>query len=137
MGDRSHSGGHGGGASINDGGSGRLVPRGLPEGAHERVPLLAREPARGGGGSGGAHWFRRPKLRSIFLIGLLSTSYAVAEITLSLVLHSLVMFSDGLHNLSDGLALAVAFWAEKKKLEAGAEGLTCVVACARVRPRTS
>lgn len=39
------------------------------------------------------------------------------ELVVSLWINSLVMFSDGLHNLSDGLALVVAFYAERKKLE--------------------
>ena len=34
------------------------------------------------------------------------------------------MFSDGLHNLSDFLALAVSFWAEKVKYSQGSEALT-------------
>jgi hypothetical protein len=84
------------------------------------APLTQRQIAK-------LHWYRQPKLRSIFFIGLVMVSYSVAEITMSLVLKSLVMFSDGLHNLSDGVALAVAFWAEKKKLTAGTEALTFVL----------
>jgi hypothetical protein len=34
--------------------------------------------------------------------------YSVVEIGLSVYLNSLVMFSDGLHNASDGLALVVS-----------------------------
>lgn len=52
------------------------------------------------------------------------TGYSLAEIGVALVLDSLIMFSDGLHNLSDGVALGVAFWAEKSKLRTGATALT-------------
>lgn len=57
-------------------------------------------------------WNNR-KLRRITIIGILIMGYALAEIGFSVYIGSLVMFADGLHNASDGLALAVAFWAEK------------------------
>eukprot|EP00037_Helgoeca_nana_P022324 m.227877 g.227877 ORF g.227877 m.227877 type:complete len:635 (+) comp25958_c0_seq2:139-2043(+) len=60
-------------------------------------------------------WNNR-KLRRIATIGVLMALYSVAEIGISTYLNSLVMFSDGLHNGSDCLALLVAFWAEKMKL---------------------
>jgi Co/Zn/Cd efflux system component len=68
----------------------------------------------------------------IALMGFLMIVYSAAEIGFALRFESLVIFSDGLHNLSDGVALAgmccvcwcagvlcsfsaVAFWAERKK----------------------
>lgn len=61
--------------------------------------------------------FRNKKLVVIFIMGILTTLYSLAEVGISLQFSSLVMFADGLHNLSDGLALAIAFWAENKKLQ--------------------
>ena len=48
-------------------------------------------------------------------MGVLMLVYSVAEIGASLWLHSLTMFSDGLHNLSDAVSLAIAYWAETAK----------------------
>ena len=40
--------------------------------------------------------------------------FLVVRLTgVAVYVNSLVMIADGLHNASDGLALAVAFWAEK------------------------
>lgn len=60
---------------------------------------------------------RNKKLVLIFVMGILTTLYSLAEIGIALQFGSLVMFADGLHNLSDGLALAIAFWAENKKFQ--------------------
>lgn len=49
----------------------------------------------------------------ITLMGVLMLLYSIGEIVFSLKAKSLTMFSDGLHNLSDALALAVALWAER------------------------
>ena len=61
--------------------------------------------------------YRNNKLVVILVMGILTTIYSLGELAISLRFESLVMFTDGLHNLSDGLALAVAFWAENKKLK--------------------
>jgi hypothetical protein len=60
----------------------------------------------------------RGKLRVILLMGILMMAYSLAEVGISLYVHSLTMFSDGLHNFSDALALAIAYWAEQAKSQA-------------------
>lgn len=64
------------------------------------------------------------KLRVILVIMVLSTLYSCIEIGFALHFSSLVMFSDGVHNLSDGLALVIAYWAEHMKLKEGTGSLT-------------
>ena len=50
--------------------------------------------------------YKQNKLLVIASMGLLMVLYSVAEIGFSLYFNSLIIFSDGLHNLSDGVALA-------------------------------
>eukprot|EP00039_Didymoeca_costata_P007568 m.101275 g.101275 ORF g.101275 m.101275 type:complete len:541 (+) comp13737_c1_seq1:159-1781(+) len=69
-------------------------------------------------------WYKQEKLKQIAFIGVLMALYSVGEIGFALYADSLVMFSDGLHNLSDVLALAVAFWSEKVKNNIGSSKLT-------------
>ena len=44
-------------------------------------------------------------------MGIVTSLYSLGELALALYYDSLVIFADGLHNLSDGVSLAVAFWA--------------------------
>eukprot|EP00053_Salpingoeca_punica_P018251 m.178412 g.178412 ORF g.178412 m.178412 type:complete len:442 (+) comp17393_c0_seq4:96-1421(+) len=79
---------------------------------------------RGPPGAAPAPWYSKGILVKIMAMMIISTVYACAEIAFALKLGSLAMFSDGLHNVSDGFALMVAFWAERKKLMAGSSSLT-------------
>ena len=58
-------------------------------------------------------------------MGVLMLLYSIGEIVFSLKAKSLTMFSDGLHNLSDALALAVALWAERVQHKVGCR---CLIA---------
>lgn len=42
----------------------------------------------------------------IVFVGAMMVSYSLSELAISFQFASLVIFSDGLHNLSDGVALA-------------------------------
>lgn len=66
----------------------------------------------------------KKKLRSILLMGVLMLLYSLAEVAVSLIVHSLTMFSDGLHNLSDAISLAVAYWAERSKMQGASDRMT-------------
>ncbi len=45
-------------------------------------------------------------------IAILTTVYAIVEVSIALYINSLALFSDGIHNFSDVLTLGVAFWAD-------------------------
>lgn len=51
------------------------------------------------------------KVAALVAIGLLTSVYSLAEIAAALYFHSLALLSDGFHNLSDVIALVIAFWA--------------------------
>ena len=89
----------------------------------EDVPLLQLGPEHAGGI---VHVIDDKKAKKalgaqkrIIFMGVLMTIYSLAEIGLSLKVNSLVVFSDGLHNLSDAIALAIALWAERAQLKVG------------------
>lgn len=46
-------------------------------------------------------------------VGIANLTYSASELILSAILDSLTLFGDGIHNLSDVLALIVAFWADR------------------------
>jgi len=46
-------------------------------------------------------------------IGILTFLYCIFELTGALYAHSLVLMSDGFHNLSDVISLGIAYWAQK------------------------
>lgn len=50
---------------------------------------------------------------SFWVIGILTMSYVVVELGIALAQHSLTLLSDGFHNLSDVIALLIAFWASQ------------------------
>ena len=52
------------------------------------------------------------KLVSFVVIGILTSLYVVIELGVGLWLHSLVLLSDGFHNLSDVISLYIAYWAQ-------------------------
>jgi hypothetical protein len=51
------------------------------------------------------------KYLSLFIIGVLTLIYSVAEIVIALKMESLALLTDGFHNLSDVIAIAIAYWA--------------------------
>eukprot|EP01114_Cavostelium_apophysatum_P001631 TRINITY_DN1142_c0_g1_i1.p1 TRINITY_DN1142_c0_g1~~TRINITY_DN1142_c0_g1_i1.p1 ORF type:complete len:462 (-),score=135.31 TRINITY_DN1142_c0_g1_i1:101-1486(-) len=53
------------------------------------------------------------KLVSFFVIAVLTLLYVVAELGTAVYLGSLVLLSDGFHNLSDVVSLYIAYWARK------------------------
>lgn len=53
------------------------------------------------------------KFISLFIIGAITAIYSVAEIVIAIYLHSLALLTDGFHNLSDVIAIGIAFWAIK------------------------
>jgi Co/Zn/Cd efflux system component len=50
---------------------------------------------------------------SFAIIGIVTFLYVIFELVVALKLGSLTLLSDGFHNLSDVLALYIAFWASK------------------------
>lgn len=53
------------------------------------------------------------KAASFIVIGIITMIYVVVEIGAGVYVHSLVLLSDGFHNLSDVLALVIAYWAQQ------------------------
>jgi Co/Zn/Cd efflux system component len=53
------------------------------------------------------------KYVALAVIGVLTMLYSLAEIAAALFYNSLTLLSDGFHNLSDVIALMIAFWALK------------------------
>jgi len=53
------------------------------------------------------------KLVAFFTVGVLSFLYVVAELGAAIRLDSLVLLSDGFHNLSDVISLGIAYWARQ------------------------
>jgi len=54
------------------------------------------------------------KYAALIVIGILTLLYSLTEIAAALYFTSLTLLSDGFHNLSDVIALVIAFWALKK-----------------------
>jgi len=48
-------------------------------------------------------------------VGLLTTAYVIAELTVAILFDSLALLSDGFHNFGDLVALLIAYWCEKNK----------------------
>jgi len=46
-------------------------------------------------------------------VGLITFLYVLAELSVAVWIHSLVLLSDGFHNLSDVISLYIAYWAAK------------------------
>eukprot|EP01126_Amoeba_proteus_P001312 TRINITY_DN10374_c0_g1_i1.p1 TRINITY_DN10374_c0_g1~~TRINITY_DN10374_c0_g1_i1.p1 ORF type:complete len:485 (+),score=87.45 TRINITY_DN10374_c0_g1_i1:771-2225(+) len=57
------------------------------------------------------------KYTAFVLVGILTLAYSVFEIFMAIQLSSLTLMSDGFHNLSDVIALLIAFWALWKSSE--------------------
>lgn len=53
------------------------------------------------------------KFLSLFIIGVLTCIYSIAEIVIALSIHSLALLTDGFHNFSDVIAIVIAYWAIK------------------------
>jgi len=53
------------------------------------------------------------KLGAFMFIGILTFFYVIAEIGVAIYLNSLVLLSDGFHNLSDVISLYIAYWARQ------------------------
>ena len=66
----------------------------------------------------------KSKLARMLLMGVIMALYSFAEVGISLKVTSLAMFSDGLHNLSDALSLAIAYWAERSKSRDHSDSMT-------------
>ncbi len=47
-------------------------------------------------------------------VGIATLAYSLAELGVGVWFHALVLLSDGFHNLSDFLALAIGLWAARK-----------------------
>ena len=62
-------------------------------------------------------------------------AYSLVELAFALKYDSLVLFSDGLHHVADGVGLAVAFWAEKVRNDVGEGRIALTTSCmAPMRP---
>jgi len=64
------------------------------------------------------------KLVSFFTIGFLTTIYVIAELAAAIYLQSLVLLSDGFHNLSDVISLGIAYWARKATKRASTDEMS-------------
>jgi solute carrier family 30 (zinc transporter), member 1 len=53
------------------------------------------------------------KLVAFVLVGIITLLYVCFELGVALFTHSLVLMSDGFHNLSDVISLGIAFWAQQ------------------------
>lgn len=53
----------------------------------------------------------RKKIIALWVVGILTLLYVVAELALAMATGSLVLLSDGFHNLSDVVSIGIAFWA--------------------------
>ena len=67
---------------------------------------------------------------SFWIVGIITFLYVVAELGVALYVGSLTLLSDGFHNLSDVLALYIAFWASQVR-----GGVRTAVGYSRVRAR--
>lgn len=103
-----HGHGHGHGGGSGSGAAKRGAGHGAAGGA--RGPRTSGPPVR---------WYHNPTLRKIATIGAIMGVYSVGELVVALYYDSLVLLVDSLHNASDSLALAVAFWAESVGLGPG------------------
>lgn len=64
------------------------------------------------------------KLVSFVLVGVMSLIYVVAELAAAVRLDSLVLLSDGFHNLSDVVSLYIAYWARQAAKRASSEEMS-------------
>ena len=53
----------------------------------------------------------RKKIIALWIVGILTLLYVIAELVLAIFIHSLVLLSDGFHNLSDVISIGIAYWA--------------------------
>ena len=53
----------------------------------------------------------RKKIIALWIVGVLTTLYVIAELSLAMLTGSLVLLSDGFHNLSDVISIGIAYWA--------------------------
>lgn len=51
------------------------------------------------------------KILSLIIVGVLTSIYVVAELAIAIKNDSLVLLSDGFHNLSDVISIGIAYWA--------------------------
>lgn len=52
----------------------------------------------------------RSKIIALWVVGALTTLYVVVELGFAVWLKSLVLLSDGFHNLSDVVSIGIAYW---------------------------
>jgi len=52
----------------------------------------------------------RSKLIALVVVGILTSLYVLAELILAVYSKSLVLLSDGFHNLSDVVSIGIAYW---------------------------
>lgn len=50
------------------------------------------------------------KLIALWVVGILTAIYVIAELALAVWTKSLVLLSDGFHNLSDVVSIIIAYW---------------------------
>jgi len=64
------------------------------------------------------------KLAAFVIVGVLTLLYVVAELGVAIYLDSLVLLSDGFHNLSDVVSLYIAFWARRATKRSASEDMS-------------
>lgn len=52
----------------------------------------------------------RSKIIALWTVGALTTVYVLVELGMAVWLKSLVLLSDGFHNLSDVVSIGIAYW---------------------------
>lgn len=52
----------------------------------------------------------RSKIIALWTVGILTTIYVLVELGMAVWLKSLVLLSDGFHNLSDVVSIGIAYW---------------------------
>jgi len=77
----------------------------------DQETLLRKQQKKKADFDSGTKW--DAKLISFVFIGGITLIYVVAELAAAIYLESLVLLSDGFHNLSDVISLYIAFWARK------------------------
>jgi hypothetical protein len=53
------------------------------------------------------------KVAAFIIVGVITLGYVVVELGAGIMLQSLVLLSDGFHNLSDVISLYIAYWAQQ------------------------
>jgi zinc transporter 1 len=66
----------------------------------------------------------RKKLIALWLVGILTTIYVVAELALAIWTKSLVLLSDGFHNLSDVVSIVIAYWSIVKSASGASDTMS-------------